>query len=391
MFLNINTPTQFKLLALALIVAAIFVTIVSRSEHTPLSSYLNLNSTVDLSRGAVNSRRVIDKSHSTMQVTNSGPGNYMIHPTVSCRHRDVTLAICVSSSRSNFEARKAIRETWGQYNDAPDKQTALLFFVGTETSHVSGRLSSSQQMLESESVKFGDIVQDSFVDSLRNLTLKTLSILNWVDIYCPKSQFVLKVDDDSYVNVPLLLDHLRFLVNTSDRNVSFIFGQLANSLVPIRDPRSDRFVSLRDYKETLYPSFVYGNAYAMTAAAARALCEASGATPFFYLEDVYVTGLCSRRAGVPIVHSGLFSNYRLPVSGCVFRSQISGHMVHHTEMRRIHLELYDENTTFTDALLTETEPIQVQLQQGTYLVNTVDSFNQHFSEEHPLAHSQILF
>ena len=44
----------------------------------------------------------------------------------------------------------------------------------------------------------------SFQDSYHNLTLKTVMGLKWTSIFCPHAQFILKTDDDIYVNVPLL-------------------------------------------------------------------------------------------------------------------------------------------------------------------------------------------
>ncbi len=45
-------------------------------------------------------------------------------------------------------------------------------------------------------------------DTYHNLTLKTVMGLKWASIFCPQAKFVLKTDDDIYVNLPLLLDAL---------------------------------------------------------------------------------------------------------------------------------------------------------------------------------------
>ena len=44
----------------------------------------------------------------------------------------------------------------------------------------------------------------AFQDSYHNLTLKTVMGLKWMSIFCPHAKFILKTDDDIYVNVPLL-------------------------------------------------------------------------------------------------------------------------------------------------------------------------------------------
>lgn len=63
-----------------------------------------------------------------------------------------------------------------------------------------------------ESAKFGDIVQESFLDTYHNLTLKSLALLKWVNLTCfhdnqtnhlPK--YVVKTDDDIFINVDRLV------------------------------------------------------------------------------------------------------------------------------------------------------------------------------------------
>ncbi len=39
------------------------------------------------------------------------------------------------------------------------------------------------------------------LDFYRNLTLKMAGLFNWINSNCPKIDFVLKMDDDMYVNV----------------------------------------------------------------------------------------------------------------------------------------------------------------------------------------------
>ena len=43
-----------------------------------------------------------------------------------------------------------------------------------------------------------------FQDIYYNLTLKTVMGLKWSSIYCSQVKYVMKTDDDIFVNVPLL-------------------------------------------------------------------------------------------------------------------------------------------------------------------------------------------
>ena len=60
-----------------------------------------------------------------------------------------------------------------------------------------------------ESRTYGDILQEDFVDSYMNLTLKSVMGLKWASTYCSQTQYLLKTDDDIFVNVPVLLTYLQ--------------------------------------------------------------------------------------------------------------------------------------------------------------------------------------
>ncbi len=62
-------------------------------------------------------------------------------------------------------------------------------------------------------------------DTYLNLTLKTVMGLKWTAKFCNVAEFVMKTDDDIFVNVPLLLDALRNERNFSEK----ITGKLVHS------------------------------------------------------------------------------------------------------------------------------------------------------------------
>ena len=65
-----------------------------------------------------------------------------------------------------------------------------------------------------------------FQDTYHNLTLKTIMGLKWMAIFCPQAEFVLKTDDDIYVNVDLL--HRSLLVESETLSQN-IHGKYANT------------------------------------------------------------------------------------------------------------------------------------------------------------------
>lgn len=66
-----------------------------------------------------------------------------------------------------------------------------------------------QNQLVAESQTHDDILQESFLDTYNNLTLKSAMMLKWVNGHCHgKVQFVMKCDEDTFVHVPNLIHFL---------------------------------------------------------------------------------------------------------------------------------------------------------------------------------------
>lgn len=101
-------------------------------------------------------------------------------------------------------ARHAIRSTWGNESSIPGVSIAKIFLTGispTMTNEI-------QDMLQEESVTFRDIIQQDFLDTYNNLTLKTMMGMEWVTKYCPRASYVLKIDSDMFLNVDFLVNKL---------------------------------------------------------------------------------------------------------------------------------------------------------------------------------------
>jgi hypothetical protein len=70
-----------------------------------------------------------------------------------------------------------------------------------------------QVSLESENDQHHDLLQGSFRDAYRNMTYKHIMALKWVLHFCPGVRYVLKTDDDTFVNTPVLMRALAQVVN----------------------------------------------------------------------------------------------------------------------------------------------------------------------------------
>lgn len=160
-----------------------------------------------------------------------------------------------------------------------------------------------QEAISYEATLHNDIVQSDFVDSYKNLTLKSVSILKWVATDCLNSRFVIKMDTDVDVELEYLIRAFR---RQFSKRKAFIIGEVKVNDKPKRDAASKWFVSKQEYALESYPKFVRGPTYGFTATVAPYLYQASLRIPLFHLEDVYVTGMCAQLVSVPVVEDSDF-------------------------------------------------------------------------------------
>ena len=100
------------------------------------------------------------------------------------------------------------RKTWGNPN-MPGVSTRLVFLLGATTD------AALQRRLEEESSKHGDLVQGDFLDTYHNLSYKAAMGNLWVAEFCSQAQFVVKTDDDMYVDLYEVHTLTRRYLNTS--------------------------------------------------------------------------------------------------------------------------------------------------------------------------------
>ncbi|KAF2903908.1 hypothetical protein ILUMI_02269 [Ignelater luminosus] len=136
------------------------------------------------------------------------------------------LMVIVCSAPYNFEARKAIRKSWGLERNISDNAIRVYFLLGKPV------LSSLQVDIDGESEEYKDIIQENFIDTYNNLTLKSLMLLKLVKNECRNTvSFVMKTDDDMYVNLEMLVKTL-LAKNATHR---ILLGSLICRAKPIRD------------------------------------------------------------------------------------------------------------------------------------------------------------
>lgn len=270
----------------------------------------------------------------TKQIYESGHMNEEIDINQICPNKGdkLKLLILITSAQAHAEARLDIRQTWGHFGTRRDVSTA--FILGRTTN------AAVSTALTQENMIYGDLIRGNFIDSYNNLTLKTLSSLEWVDQNCPKAKYILKTDDDMFINVPKLLQFLD--AHAKDKRV--IYGRLAKKWKPIRNKKSKYYISTGQFSAAVFPPFTTGPAYVMTSDVIHDLYENSLEQLYLKLEDVFTTGIVAQKLGIKRVHDNMFLNRRIAFNPCNIRKAISVHMIKPNEQFDLWKKLLDQTT-----------------------------------------------
>ncbi|XP_072167034.1 N-acetyllactosaminide beta-1,3-N-acetylglucosaminyltransferase 4-like [Diadema setosum] len=205
------------------------------------------------------------------------------------RRLKVLVIFMVTTAPKNIERRNLIRQTYGNRRNWPILSRGtfrVVFLLGAV------RQPSLQAQLDMEAATHGDIVQEDFVDSYANLTLKTVMGLKWVASRCRQATFTMKIDDDSMIHQNRLL---RLLKNATTRNFTAAEALIA---APVhRNTSSKYYISEKYFPAPTYPPYLNGPGYILSTDLVEGLLREATTTPLFPWEDVFL-GLCLKKLGV---------------------------------------------------------------------------------------------
>lgn len=216
-----------------------------------------------------------------------------------CSNSSVLLLILVHSSPRNFIKRKVIRETWGQNKD----RVKIAFMLGSVTDR------NLQKILFEENRVHSDIVQGSFMDAYRNMTYKHVMSLKYAVYHCSHAKYVLKTDDDIFVNMPTMLGFLNYGLSPDGADNLMLCVLIRKAMV-LRSYRSKWRVSFKEYPYRQYPPYCIGWAILYSPDVVFALYKAAQINKYFWIDDVHITGILADQTHIvhtdvePLVISG---------------------------------------------------------------------------------------
>ena len=217
---------------------------------------------------------------------------YVINnPNVCTNVSNLKFLIIVHSSTYHFQRRRIIRETWGNKNIFKSVNLRIVFFLGLTKNKT------TQELIENESVVYGDVVQGNFLDSYHNLTHKGVLAYRWIEEFCQRAEMIVKVDDDVFLNIFILLEKYHSILNNTKRSILCELCKENNSLIRRNQTKWNIDKDLfRGY--TYYPfKYCMGYTVLITRDLIRPMYRASSFTPFFWVDDVYLYGMLPNKVG----------------------------------------------------------------------------------------------
>ncbi|KAG8441350.1 hypothetical protein GDO86_006908 [Hymenochirus boettgeri] len=258
------------------------------------------------------------------------PYKFLMNPQEKCQGRTPFLVLLVVAESHDIESRMAIRETWGNESNYGEVDMVTVFLVGLSkvaTDKVN-------LLLEEENRIYGDIVQQDFIDTYYNLTLKTLMGMEWVAKYCPTASYVMKIDSDMFLNVEYLVH--KVLVKGTPVRQNYITGHIYFHTGPIRDKAYKWYVPKEVYPNNTYPPYCSGPGYVFSADLAQKIFDMAQVIRLMPMEDSFI-GIClyelklSPSASPP----NTFLVYRRDYDRCAFNKLVIVHHYARKELREV--------------------------------------------------------
>ncbi|XP_076999508.1 beta-1,3-galactosyltransferase 9 [Tamandua tetradactyla] len=235
---------------------------------------------------------------------------YILSQPEVCKGKNIFLLSLIFSNPGDGTRRDLIRKTWGNVTSVRGHPILTLFALGMPV------LVTTQQEIDKESLKNNDIIEGIFLDSSENQTLKIIAMTQWAVTFFPNALFILKVDEEMFVNLPSLVD---YLLNLKELLEDIYVGRVIHQDTPNRDPHSQEFIPLNEYPGKYYPDYCSGEAFIMSQDVAGMMYVVSKEVPIMVPADVFV-GICAKFIGLTPIHSSRFSGKRhIRYSRCCYK------------------------------------------------------------------------
>ena len=208
-----------------------------------------------------------------------------------------SILVFVQSHRSHVDKRYLIRHTWGDHKHHPhvtgNVSLHVIFAIGNRGN---GEFTKEDINIEIEDRK--DILLLNMNDEYNKLTLKGYLTMSWINKTLPFVKYVIKTDDDIFLNPFAWINMVLALQGKSLSCV--IIGYVWTKPKVLREGKYS--VTKKQFKFDDYPSFCSGAAYLIPHDSMAAILEASSHIPLFLRDDPYFTGMTAQAMGIRLMN-----------------------------------------------------------------------------------------
>ncbi|RCN44291.1 N-acetyllactosaminide 3-alpha-galactosyltransferase [Ancylostoma caninum] len=216
------------------------------------------------------------------------PTKYLVVPSPDCRR--VRFLAIVFTAPDDFESRDRWRKIYGGQRMRHKFGYCVIFPIG--------QLQGDQEnaRLKEEINFYDDILQGDYVESYKNITLKTLSALRFIAVAYPRVDLIMKIDDDIAWNVPKVANYIS---RALPRSIScYKYSAVRSS---ISYSQNKKYVSYDEYPHEKFPQHCSGVAYMLDREALLPMLNAVPKLEYFWIDDVFITGFLTRDADISFV------------------------------------------------------------------------------------------
>ncbi|XP_022909833.2 uncharacterized protein [Onthophagus taurus] len=239
------------------------------------------------------------------------------------------LLIFIFSHPDHFEHREAIRESWGSYERVKNNTVCKRFFVGITNNE------DIQSKLNDEYYEYNDIVQVNCTES--DATTKSLQMLKVIYLYYQNcTEFILKTIDSVYINLEPIWNILPKLPHL------FLAGNLQVEEIATKctEKCSDKF----------YPRYLLSSLWLMSLDTAIKLFKTAATTPYFEIEDVYITGYLAEKLSINRTDFPMFTYIENKINPCILKKIVISQNMTPNDIMMVHEKLTDVNLNCTKTI-----------------------------------------
>ncbi|XP_033742498.1 beta-1,3-galactosyltransferase 5-like [Pecten maximus] len=213
------------------------------------------------------------------------PDTEVINNQDVCKGEPVDILIYFQSRWDHFQRRSVLRETWASSKTFKDIHIRTIFVLGRAS------VQADQVKINNENLLYHDIIQGDFIDSIANLTMKSILAMKWINENCIQAKYILKADDDMFVNIFASVEYL--ISQIYEKKKVVMCHAKENDTSPIERNKNSRWYVPPDVfaGRKRFPRFCSGYAAIFTTDLVPELYKASFTNPYFSVDDAYLFGL----------------------------------------------------------------------------------------------------